>query len=68
MLKQVVLTVAAIGLAAVLASCQPDRFDETYDYETVATVFNESTDFGSFQTYALADSLGIIEIGEDRIS
>jgi hypothetical protein len=65
MLKQVVLTAAAIGLAAVLASCQPDRFDESYDYETVATVFNESTDFGSFQTYALADSLGIIEIGED---
>jgi hypothetical protein len=64
-MRKLLITMACAGAILTLASCYPNRFDEVDDYETVLTLFNESADFGAYQTYALADDRGLIEIGDD---
>ena len=64
-MKKILITMVCIGAILTFGSCYPNRFDEVDDYETVLTLFNETKDFGSYQTYALADDRGLIEIGDD---
>lgn len=65
-MKRLLITMACAGAIFAFASCYPNRFDEVDDYETVLTLFNETKDFGSYQTYALGDDQGIIEIGDNQ--
>jgi hypothetical protein len=65
MMRKTLLAIACFMAIAVLESCYPNRFDDADDYTTVTTLFNETKDFGAYQTFALADARGIIEIPED---
>lgn len=61
-MRKAFLAAALLALVLSLVSCQPYRLEST-DYETVVTVYNKDTNFGSYDTFALADSL--VEIGDD---
>ena len=61
-MRKAILASVLLAVVLPLVSCQPYRLEST-DYETVVTVYNKSTDFGTYTTFALADSL--VEIGDD---
>ena len=64
-MRRAFLPLLLLAVTLTLVSCQPFRLDNTEDYETVVTLYNKSTDFGSYSTFALADERGLIELGDD---
>ncbi len=65
LIKRAAPAIVCCALIIVLESCYPNRFDEAVDYTTVLTLFDDSADFGTFQTFEIADDRGIIEIPDD---
>jgi hypothetical protein len=45
------------AVAIVISSCYPRQDTTTEDYDIAATVYDEATDFQSFQTFAVADTV-----------
>jgi len=62
-MRKAFLASALLAAVLSLASCQPFRLDNTSDYETVTTLYNKTINFGTYDTFALADSAGLVEIG-----
>jgi hypothetical protein len=60
-------TVVLLGLALALAACYPGEVTSVSELDTVSTLFDANADWGSFQTYALPDTIVHI-IGEDQDS
>ncbi len=67
MMRKALLAIACFATIAVLESCYPNRFDDADDYTTVTTLFDEAKDFGAYQTFALADARGIVEIPDESV-
>ncbi|UCC83212.1 MAG: DUF4136 domain-containing protein [Gemmatimonadota bacterium] len=57
--------VVLLGLALALAACYPGEPTEISEFDTVATLFDVDADWGSFQTYAMPDTV-IHLVAEDQ--
>jgi hypothetical protein len=55
--------VVLLGLALALAACYPGEVTSISEFDTVTTLFDGGADWGSFQTYAMPDT--IIHIVEE---
>ncbi|MHC4233962.1 MAG: DUF4136 domain-containing protein [Planctomycetota bacterium] len=57
--------VVLLGLALALAACYPGDPTDISEFDTVATLFDSDADWGSFQTYAMPDTI-IHLVAEDQ--
>jgi hypothetical protein len=57
--------VVLLGLALALAACYPGDPTDISEFDTVATLFDSNADWGSFQTYAMPDTV-IHLVAEDQ--
>lgn len=60
--------VVLMGVALALAACYPGTPTDISEYDTVSTLFDGNAAWGSFQTYALPDTIiHVVAEGEDTI-
>ena len=59
--------VSCVGLMLVLSACEPDSgFNTVADYDVVVTLYDESFNFTSVETYFLPDTIiHLVEEGDD---
>jgi hypothetical protein len=59
-----------LGFSAAVGGCYPGELTNVQDADVVLTVHNESVDFGSFQSFAMPDSVVHVsgKIGDDLIN
>jgi len=57
MLERIAVSAAALGAAALMASCTPGSEITAAESDVVATFYDRAFDFGAIQSYALPDSI-----------
>lgn len=67
-MKKRILYAAAGGLLVLLAlnGCYPDKIDYVDEYDVAATLYDESVDFGAFESFTVIDTIiHLTDDGED---
>ncbi len=66
-MKRIINKISIFGLILLLASCYKHPNDDalTSDFDTYFTQYNPETDFGSFTTFFLNDSIAVVTNDED---
>jgi hypothetical protein len=61
-LRGVTLAAAIVAAAVVMVSCYPNGPESAEDFDVVATFYAQDTDFTSFASFAIVDSIAIVKI------
>jgi hypothetical protein len=63
----IAISVLSVGLALILSACAPDSgFNTVADYDVVVTLYDESFNFTTVETYFLPDTIiHLVEEGDD---